>query len=167
MKTSMIVSILALAAAATPVLSAPAPAPDVARVQVVIGPELASKTQTLDAREFDYLTRELKRTVEKRLDRAGALGPDGGELYLVIEDATPNRPTMRQMSGRPGLSYSSFGVGGARISGEYRSPSGTTTPVSYSWYETDIRRTPYYGTWTDADRAFERLADKLVKGDPK
>ena len=164
MKISTIVSILALAAAA-PVLAAPAP--DVARVQVVIGPELASKTQTLDAREFDYLTRELKRTVEKRLDRSGALVPDGGELYLVIEDATPNRPTMRQMSGRPGLSYSSFGVGGARISGEYRAPSGATTPVSYSWYETDIRRTPYYGTWTDADRAFERLADKLAKGDPK
>lgn len=162
MKTLMILSTLA-AAIAVPVMAQTPRA--VSEVRVVISPDLAEKTRILDDREFQYLTRELKRTVEKRLDRAGALSPDGGDLYLVIEDATPNRPTMRQMSQQPGLSYSSFGVGGARISGEYRARSGETTPVRYSWYETDIRRAPYYGPWNDADRAFERLADKLAKGE--
>lgn len=156
----ILTAILALGATiASPALSAP----KVATVSVSIGPDLAKKTQTLDAREFDYLTRELKRSVEKRLDRSGALDPAGGELDLVIEDARPNRPTLREMSAKPGLSYQSFGVGGARVSGEYRAASGARTPVAYSWYETDIRWAQYNGTWSDADEAFDRLAVRLAK----
>lgn len=139
-------------------------APEVATVRVTIGADLASKTQLMDAREFEYLTRELKRSVEKRLDRSGALNPNGGELTLVIEDARPNRPTMREMVARPGLSFNSFGVGGARITGEYKAPSGIATPVDYSWYETDIRWAQYRSTWSDADEAFERLADRFASG---
>ncbi len=138
-------------------------APQVATVRVSIGPDLAKKTQTMDAREFDYLTRELKRSVESRLDRSGALDPQGGELDLVIEDARPNRPTLREMSAKLGLSYQSFGVGGARVSGEYRAASGARTPVTYSWYETDIRWAQYNSTWSDADEAFDRLAVRLAK----
>lgn len=138
-------------------------APQVSKVRVSIGPDLAKKTQVMDRREFDYLTRELQRSVEKTLDRSGALGPGGGDLDLVIEDARPNRPTMREMSAKPGLSYQSFGVGGARVSGEYRAASGIRTPVDYSWYETDIRWAQYGSTWSDADRAFDRLADRLAK----
>jgi len=117
----------------------------------------------MDAREFDYLSRELKRSVETRLDRSNALDPEGGELDLVIEDARPNRPTWREMSAKPGLSYQSFGVGGARVSGEYRATSGARTPVAYSWYETDIRWAQHDATWSDADEAFDRLAARLVK----
>ncbi len=153
-------AILALGA----VIAGPAlAAPRVATVRVSIGPDLAKKTQIMDAREFDYLTRELKRSVEKQLDRSGALGPEGGELDLVIEDAKPNRPTLREMSAKPGLSYHSFGVGGARISGEYRATSGARTPVAYSWYETDIRWAQYGSTWSDAGEAFDRLAARLAK----
>ncbi len=142
-------------------------APDVSAVRVTIGPDLAKKTEIMDKREFDYLTSELKRTVEKTLDKSGALRPDGGELDLVIEDARPNRPTLRQMSGQSGLSYSSFGVGGARITGEYHAKSGERVPVDYSWYETDITRAPYSSTWSDADTAFDRLADKLARNEFK
>lgn len=153
-------AILALGA----VIAGPAfAAPQVATVRVSIGPDLAKKTQIMDAREFDYLTRELKRSVEKRLDRSGALDPEGGELDLVIEDARPNRPTLREMSAKPGLSFQSFGVGGARVSGEYRAASGARTPVAYGWYETDIRWAQYGSTWSDADEAFDRLAARLAK----
>lgn len=146
------------------VLGGPAfAAPKVATVRVSIGQELARKTQIMDAREFDYLSRELKRSVETRLDRSNALDPEGGELDLVIEDARPNRPTWREMSAKPGLSYQSFGVGGARVSGEYRSASGARTPVAYGWYETDIRWAQYGSTWSDADQAFDRLATRLAK----
>lgn len=138
-------------------------APKVATVRVSIGLELAKKTQIMDAHEFDYLSRELKRSVETRLDRSNALDPEGGELNLVIEDARPNRPTWREMSAKPGLSYQSFGVGGARISGEYRSAAGARTPVAYGWYETDIRWAQYGSTWSDADQAFDRLAARLAK----
>jgi hypothetical protein len=138
-------------------------APNVATVRVTIGPDLAKKTQVMSKREFDYLTSELQSTVEKKLDRSGSLTPDGGELHLVIEDAQPNRPTMQQLGSQPGLSYASFSVGGARISGEYRARSGERTPVDYSWYETDITQAPYNWTWSDADTAFDRLAAKLAK----
>lgn len=158
----MRISLVMLAMGAAVASSAMA-APQVAAVRVSIGPDLAKKTQVMDRREFDYLTRELKRSVEKTLDRSGALGPDGGELDLVIEDARPNRPTMREMTAKPGLSYQSFGVGGARISGEYRAASGVRTPVDYSWYETDIRWAEYGSTWSDADKAFDRLAVRLAK----
>lgn len=152
--------IIALGAA----LSGPAfAAPKVATVRVSIGQELAKKTQIMDAREFDYLSRELKRSVETRLDRSNALDPEGGELDLVIEDARPNRPTWREMSAKPGLSYQSFGIGGARVSGEYRSASGARTPVAYGWYETDIRWAQYGSTWSDADQAFDRLAARLAR----
>ncbi|WP_425999841.1 hypothetical protein [Caulobacter sp. DWR1-3-2b1] len=157
----MRISLVILALGA--VVASPAmAAPEVSAVRVSIGPDLAKKTQVMDRREFDYLTRELKRSVEKTLDRSGALA-DGGELDLVIEDARPNRPTMREMSAKPGLSYQSFGVGGARVSGEYRAASGARTPVDYSWYETDIRWAEYGSTWSDADKAFDRLAVRLAK----
>ena len=161
MRTTLAACMLLAALVAGPGLAAP----NVSAVRVTIGPDLAKKTEIMDKREFDYLTNELKRSVEKTLDKSGALRPEGGELDLVIEDARPNRPTLRQMSGQSGLSYSSFGVGGAKISGEYRAKSGERTPVDYSWYETDITRTPYNSTWSDADAAFDRLANKLAKNE--
>lgn len=163
MKTTIAACILLTALASGHAIAAP----DVSAVRVTIGSDLAKKTEVMDRREFDYLINELKRSVEKTLDKSGALRPDGGELDLVIEDARPNRPTLRQMSSQSGLSYSSFGVGGARITGEYRAKSGERTPVEYSWYETDITRAPYSSTWSDADTAFDRLADKLAKNEFK
>ncbi len=159
----MKISLVILALGAT--IAGPAlAAPQVATVRVSIGPDLAKKTQTLDAREFDYLTRELKRSVEKRLESSGALDPQGGELDLVIEDARPNRPTMREMSAKPGLSYQSFGVGGAEIEGKAISVDGAVTPIRYRWYETDIRNAWYQSTWADAEHAFDRFARGLGRG---
>lgn len=155
---------LAICAVLTALVACPAlAAPEISTVRVTIGKDLAKNTKVLDAREFDYLTKALQRSVERKLERSGALNAQGGELDLVIEDARPNRPTMRQLGSQAGLSISSFGVGGARVSGEYRARSGERTPVDYSWYETDITRAPYYSTWSDADVAFDRLADKLAK----
>jgi hypothetical protein len=71
-----------------------------------------------------------------------AAAPGGGVLTLVIDDARPNRPTPQQLMTTQGLSMESFGVGGARISGDYVDPAGKRTPIAYSWYETDIRWAP-------------------------
>lgn len=161
MKRPLAACALLTALAAFPALAAP----EVSAVRVTIGSDLAKNTKIMDAREFDYLTKALQSAVEKKLNRSGALSPEGGELELVIEDAQPNRPTLRQLSAQPGLSISSFGVGGARVTGEYRTKSGERTPVDYSWYETDITRAPYYSTWSDADTAFNRLANKLAKNE--
>ena len=134
-------------------------APDVSEVKVSIGPELAKKVDDIGTRDFDILTAELRRSIERKTPPR----PGGGTLSLVIEDAKPNRPTPQQMSNKPGLSLESFGVGGARISGEYVDPAGNRTPIAYAWYETDIRWARYGSTWHDAETAFDRLADRLAK----
>lgn len=134
-------------------------APSVSEVKVSIGPELAKKVDDIGARDFDILTAELRRSVERKTPPR----PDGGTLTLVIEDAKPNRPTPRQMFNKPGLSYDSFSIGGARISGEYVDAAGRRTPIAYSWYENDIRWARYGSTWSDAEAAFDRLAERLAK----
>ncbi|KQY26103.1 hypothetical protein ASD38_20365 [Caulobacter sp. Root487D2Y] len=148
-------SALLLLAAAQPALAAPA----VSTVKVSIGPALADQVDEIGQRDLDILTAELRRTVEKRISPS----PDGGVLTLVIDDARPNRPTPRQLMTTQGLSMSSFGIGGARISGDYLDPAGNRTPIAYSWYETDIRWAPYSSTWHDAEAAFDRLAVRLAR----
>ena len=134
-------------------------APVVADIKVSIGPDLAKKADTYGAREFDTLSTGLKRSIERKVK----LRPGGGTLNLIIEDATPNHPTPEQLFNTPGLSVQSFGVGGARITGDYVDPTGGRTPIDYNWYETDIRWARYGGTWHDAENAFDKLADRLSK----
>jgi hypothetical protein len=150
-----VLSAVLLLGLAQPALAAPA----VSEVRVSIGPELAKKVDDIGTRDFDILTAELRRSVERRIPPR----PGGGTLDLVIEDARPNHPTPQQMSATPGLSMESFGVGGARISGDYVDPAGRRTPIAYSWYEGDIRWARYGSTWHDAESAFDRLADRLAK----
>jgi hypothetical protein len=154
MRVALLSALLALGAA-----QAALAAPAVSQVRVSIGADLAKKADTLGTREFEILSRDLKRSVERKLKP----GPGGGVLDLVIEDARPNRPTLEQLGKTPGLSYESFGVGGARISGDYVDPAGNRTPIAYDWYETDIRWARTGGTWHDAETAFDRLADRLSK----
>jgi hypothetical protein len=134
-------------------------APAVSEVKVSIGPALTQKADDIGTRDLDILVAELRRSVERKLPPR----PGGGTLSLVIEDAKPNRPTPQQMSNTPGLSLDSFGVGGARISGGYVDAAGKTTPIAYSWWETDIRWARYGSTWHDAESAFDRLAERLAK----
>jgi hypothetical protein len=139
--------------------SAALAAPVVAEIKVSVGPDLARKIDLVAPRDLDGLSSDLRHAVERKL----RLRPGGGTLNLVIEDAKPNRPTPQQLSRKAGLSMESFGVGGARIGGDYVDPAGTRTPIAFSWYETDIRWARYGGTWHDAQTAFDKLADRLVK----
>jgi hypothetical protein len=144
-----------LLGAAQPALAAPA----VSTVKVAIGPALADKVDEIGKRDLDILTAELRRTVERRIPTSA----DGGTLTLVIDDARPNRPTAQQLMTTQGLSMESFGLGGAKISGDYVDPAGRRTPIAYSWYGDDIRWTRYGSTWQDAEDAFDRLAGRLAK----
>lgn len=150
-----VLSALLLVGVVQPALAAPA----VSEVKVSIDPGLSQKIDDLGGREFDILTAELRHSIERQIaPRSG-----GGTLDLIIDDATPNRPTPRQLSNKPGLSFESFGVGGARITGAYVDASGKSTPIAFSWYETDISWARYGSIWHDAETAFDRLADRLAK----
>jgi hypothetical protein len=113
-------------------------------------------------REASVLRADLKRKVERALVRAGA--PQGITVTLTIVNAKPNRPTFAQMSDKPGLSFQSFGIGGAAIEGQVLDADGKViAALSDRWYETDINQSYGRATWGDANFAFDRFARKLAK----
>ncbi len=151
-------AVLAAAGLATAALAAPA------SVSVAIGPELQAKAAaTLGQRDVNDLANELRTRVVKELAKTGAY--DGQRIELELTDVQPNRPTFKQLSDKPGLSYESFGIGGARIEGSAIAPDGRVTPISYKYYESDIRDARRGGTWADAQWTIDRFAHQLGRGD--
>ena len=148
----------ALMASASTAFAAPA------AVSVTIGADLQKKAEdTYGVREIRHLGDDLRASVEKRLAKSGA--HEGARIELTLVDAKPNRPTFEQLGHTPGLSLESFGIGGATIEGRIVRADGSTEPVGYRWYETDIRQAYGYSTWHDAVWTFDRFAGRLAKGD--
>lgn len=117
-------------------------------------------------REITRLKERLESKLEKRLTKKGVQISDTAStvLRVTIEDAKPNRPTFKQLSKEPGLSYESFGNGGAELQAELIAAGGRSLgTMSYRFYETDIRDAKFSGTWGDAHRAFGRFASKAAK----
>ncbi len=138
----------------------PAPTPE---VTVHIGPALAAKTNKLGETDVNEMAKDLADTVRGALkgDRQ-ANAPVRADL--VLEDATPNRPTIQQLSDHPGLSMQSIALGGAAISGVVTFADGHTQPLSYSFRQDSLRDDIGVGQWTDAERTFEFLGDDLAHG---
>jgi hypothetical protein len=100
----------------------------------------------------DLLTRNLTRS----------LGNQAARVDVVINDIVPNRPTFKQLGDRPGLSFQSFGIGGADVSGKAFDGAGNLLgEVSYDWYG-DILWADTSWTWTDADRALYQFSRRLA-----
>ena len=155
---TLVFAAAALAVSATAASAAPA------SVRVTIGPELQAKAaSTLGQRDVNALAKDLRTRVEKELAKTGAY--EGQRIELELTDVQPNRPTFKQLGDRPGLSYESFGVGGARIEGSAIAPDGRVTPISYKYYESDIRYARRGGTWADAEWTIDRFAYQLGRGD--
>jgi hypothetical protein len=133
------------------------------QVTVTLGGDLIEDAEKLGRRDVDLQVAELRETVERTLARRGALA--GARVNLVLTDLKPNRPTFQQASDRPGLSIiDSRSIGGATIEGEIVTADGRTLPVQYDRYSTSLADVIGYGTWYDADRAFDRLAVNLAEG---
>lgn len=133
-----------------------------ATVETQIGPDLAKLAgDTYGQRDIDALSAQLRREVE----RAVADAPDlqDARISLTLNDARPNRPTMKQLADKPGLSYGSFGVGGAAIEARITRADGSTSELSYRWYETDIRQAAGRSTWQDAEWTISRFARLLAR----
>jgi hypothetical protein len=117
-------------------------------------------------RDLERLTKRLQSNLEKKFKKKGIEISDTAStvLRITIEDAKPNRPTFRQLSKEPGLSYQSFSNGGAELQAELIAAGGESLgTMSYRFYENDIRNAQYGGTWGDAHRAFGRFASKAAK----
>jgi hypothetical protein len=155
---TLILALAALGLSGTAALAAPA------SVTVVLGPELQAKAEKdYGLREVNELADRLRAKVERRLSRSAAY--DGARVELVLTDAKPNRPTFKQLGDVTGLSFESFGIGGAAIEGHAIAPDGKVTPIGYRWYETDITQTLGNSTWHDAEWAFDRVATRLARGE--
>ena len=98
--------------------------------------------------------------LERNLTRE--LGNQAARVDVVINDVVANRPTFKQMGDRPGLSFQSFGIGGADVTGKaYDSAGNLIGEVSYDWYG-DIMWADTSWTWTDADRALHQFSRRLA-----
>jgi len=153
-------ALLAVAASGLALCVAGAAVAQTPTVTVAVGAELQEKSARIGQREIEGLRQDLARDVTRALERSGAQRAD-----LVIEAAAPNRPTWEQMRRRPGLSLHSLAVGGASVTGTVTLADGSVQPVSYRWYESDIRQAVGSTTWTDANRAFHRFAYRIARGD--
>jgi hypothetical protein len=155
--------ILAFAAAAL-LASAGAALAAPASVSVTVGPQLQAKAAAvLGVRDVNDLAAELQKTVQARLAKTGAY--DGARIELVLTDVTPNRPTFKQLSDQPSLSYRSFGRGGAEIDGVAVAANGAVTPIRYRYAQTDLSWSRLTGTWSDAEQSFQQFAYQLGRGE--
>jgi len=128
-----------------------------------VGPALAAKVRKLGETDVNEMVKSLADTV--RVDLQGhhrANAPVRADL--VLEDITPNRPTMQQLSDHPGLSMESIALGGAAVSGVVTFADGHTEPLSYSFRQNTLRDDIGAGQWTDAERTFDYLGDDLAHG---
>lgn len=149
-----IAAVLALAGAAAAQPSA---------VVVTVSPDFAKTAAELGERDVQQQVSDLTRTVERVLTDRRAL--DGARLELVITDLKPNRPTMQQLSDKPGLdAMRSLSIGGAAVEGTVTTASGEVQPVKFDYYTPTLADARGATTWTDAQRAYDRLARNLADG---
>ena len=155
------IAFLAPLAAALAVSGAAAAQPSA--VVVTVSPDFAQTARELGERDVQQQVSDLTRTVERVLTDRHAL--DGARVELVITDLKPNRPTMQQISDKPGLDpIRSISIGGAAIEGTVTTASGEVHPVKYDYYSTNLADVRGYSTWQDASTAYNRLARNLAEG---
>ena len=132
-------------------------------VVVTVSPDFAKTAEELGQRDVQQQVDDLTRKVERVLTDRQAL--DGARIELVITDLKPNRPTMQQISDKPGLDpIRSISIGGAAIEGTVTTASGEVHPVKYDYYSNTLAEVRGYSTWQDANTAYDRLARNLATG---
>jgi hypothetical protein len=132
---------------------------------VTVGPVTVTFSAKVEEKfEEDYGVRERSRAadvVAGRLAKALQASGSGYTARVTVNAIQPNRPTMKQLSDTPGLSYSSFGIGGADLTADIYGPEGTLVgTVAHKWFESDIEFAQFESDWGDARTAAGRLASK-------
>lgn len=156
--------IAALAASALVSLLLAAPALAVT-VETKMSAEFQEKLDDdIGVREAKVLSDALTRKITTVFTERGIAAE---KVVVTIEDAKPNRPTMEQVSAKPGLDpMRSISIGGAKLSGiAYDAAGNELGRLDYRWYETDLSNVIPATTWSDARSTFDkfarRFADKL------
>lgn len=139
---------------------------EVARVAVPvvrIGEPLEEKAREYGRADVEDLAGRLRDSLRRELDRVGLEGEGGAMLFVTLVDATPSRPTVEQLSRRPGLSAQSVSIGGAEMTAVLRDAEGRELAAfRYAWTSPSIRDSAGRATWGDARRAFSRFARQVA-----
>lgn len=154
--------IAALAASAIAAIALAMPAAALT-VEAKVSPEFQKKLDDdIGQREARILTESLTRKVN---DIFTSRGVRADRVVVTIEDARPNKPTMEQVSNKPGLdAMRSLSTGGAEVSGIAYDASGAEIGrLDYEWYESDLRQSVGSTTWTDARTAFDRFSRRFAE----
>lgn len=155
----MRIATIALSAIAGLLMASPAMA---LTVEAKVSADFQKKLEDdIGVRESAILTDMLSKKVERAF---AAKGAKAERVVVTIEDARPNRPTMEQVSSKPGLDpMRSISIGGARITGIAYDASGKEIgTLDYNWYETDLNNVIAATTWSDARTSFDRFANRFA-----
>ena len=133
--------------------------------RISYSPEFQTELQDeLGEREGEYLQREINQAIDRAIARRNvAAAPI--RIEVIIEDAQPNRFTMRQLRDRPSVDpLRSVSVGGAELRAVLRNADGAVlTEVEHRRYSASLRDLFFEPlTWTDANRAIRKLAAKVA-----
>ncbi len=154
-------AVIALATVAHAQTQAQAQAPN---VTTTLGPRLQEQIEDLGPREVQDQADRLAEEVREALARRNDL--NAATVSLVLTDLKPNRPTLQQLSDKPGLDrIRSVGVGGAAVEGEIVTADGRRLPFAYDRFNTSLAEVYGFTTWWEADRVFDRVARKIAEGD--
>lgn len=152
-----------LAPFAAVALAAAAAVAQPASVDVTVGADLGRKAAELGDREVREQADRLATVVSRALADTPELA--GARIDLVLTDLKPNRPTAQQTIDRPGLDpIRSISIGGAAVEGVITTADGRTLPVRYEWFSSNLGDVRGVGPWSDAERAYYRLAANLEAG---
>lgn len=133
-------------------------------VTVTLGPKLQEQVEDLGPREVRDQADRLAERVREALARRNDL--NGTAVNLVLTDLKPNRPTLQQLTDRPGLDrIRSVSVGGAAVKGEIVTADGRSLPFEYDRFNSSLADVYGFTTWWEADRVFDRVARKIAQGD--
>lgn len=133
--------------------------------QVSYSPEFQTALEEdIGVREGEYLSDNVTTAITRALERRG-VAQTGLRIEVVIEDAQPNRFTIQQLRGRPGVDpLRSVSIGGAELRAVLRGADGAVVAEVEHRRYSDSLRDLYFEplTWTDANRAIRQFAEKVA-----
>ncbi|MGH1422525.1 MAG: hypothetical protein ACRBEQ_11965 [Hyphomonas sp.] len=112
-------------------------------------------------KEGEYLANEIREDLARYLAKAGLTV---SQIDVVIEDARPNKPTMKQLGDELSLDYGrSISTGGMKLTLSARdADKNVIASLTDDDFENDLRfASPT--TWGDANTASSRITRKFVK----
>ena len=119
-------------------------------------------------KEIEFLLEDMEKEITRDFAKRGLTLSDTAPtlLRVTINKVRPNRPTHNQLSEDIGLSFSSFGIGGADVSAEIITNSGAVIGTAdYDYYSNFNNNINLSGssTWFDTSRAFSKFSRSLTK----